>query len=344
MAKSSNSVSGQPERPTGGGKNNWNWHPEFPMPTSPIAKWPANPFAFIWQIIRGWLPVSDKLLIAGLSVVTWFYFSPVLERCREFEIDWIAQIYFRNLALLTIVAGGLHLYLYTFRRQGDSYRYDSRPFHQSSSRYTLNNQVYDNMFWSLTSGVTWWTAFEVVAMWAYANGLMPYLVWAGNPVWFVLMFAAISLFGNFHFYWIHRLIHWQPLFNSIHYLHHRNINVGPWSGMSMHPVEHILYLSSVLVHILVASHPIHVIFHLQMKILQGPTSHSGFEMLSLGSHKNDGFRMGDFFHQLHHRYFECNYGENTVPLDHWFGTYHDGTPEARERIRERMQKAGVTRS
>ena len=37
--------------------------------------------------------------------------------------------------------------------------------------------------------------------------------------------------------------------------------------------------------------------------------------------------MGDYFHWLHHRYFEGNYGELTVPLDKWFGTYRDG-PEA----------------
>ena len=36
-----------------------------------------------------------------------------------------------------------------------------------------------------------------------------------------------------------------------------------------------------------------------------------------------------YYHSLHHRYFECNYGEMGMPFDHWFGTSHDGTPEAR---------------
>ena len=35
----------------------------------------------------------------------------------------------------------------------------------------------------------------------------------------------------------------------------------------------------------------------------------------------------DYFHHLHHRYFECNYGNRPVPLDRLFGTFHDGTPE-----------------
>ena len=29
-------------------------------------------------------------------------------------------------------------------------------------------------------------------------------------------------------------------------------------------------------------------------------------------------------HYLHHRYCECNYGEATIPLDKWLGTFRDG--------------------
>jgi len=340
----SNTSEATNNQPKVSGKSQWNWHPTFPMPNSPLASRPVRPFAMLKLVISSWLPVSDKLLIAGVSVLTWLYLTPALERCREFGIDWILEIYLRNLVMLTLLAGGLHLYLYTFRRQGNQLRYDSREFQKNSARFTFNNQVYDNIFWSLGSGVITWSAYEVVALWAYANGLMPYLAWGDNQAWFILMFVCISLFGNFHFYWIHRLIHWQPLFNAIHHLHHRNINVGPWSGMSMHPVEHLAYFSSALIHFVVASHPIHVIFHLQMKALQGPTSHAGFERVTSGPNTERGFPAGDFFHQLHHRYFECNYGEPTVPLDHWFGSYHDGTPEARARIRERMRLAGVNRS
>ena len=30
---------------------------------------------------------------------------------------------------------------------------------------------------------------------------------------------------------------------------------------------------------------------------------------------------GSYFHYLHHRYFNCNYGEATLPLDRLFGTF-----------------------
>ena len=49
--------------------------------------------------------------------------------------------------------------------------------------------------------------------------------------------------------------------------------------------------------------------------------------------EGDAAKAGDFFHQLHHRYFECNYGTSEIPFDKWFGTFHDGSAEATVRTR-----------
>jgi sterol desaturase/sphingolipid hydroxylase (fatty acid hydroxylase superfamily) len=48
--------------------------------------------------------------------------------------------------------------------------------------------------------------------------------------------------------------------------------------------------------------------------------------------------MGDFFHQLHHRYFECNYGTVEMPWDRWFGSFHDGSDQGTQETRERKKK------
>ncbi len=48
-------------------------------------------------------------------------------------------------------------------------------------------------------------------------------------------------------------------------------------------------------------------------------------------------KTGDFFHYLHHKYFECNYGADGVfPMDKWFGTFHDGTKDSQARMDERF--------
>ncbi|MER8401449.1 sterol desaturase family protein [Mesorhizobium sp. M1348] len=274
----------------------------------------------------------------GFSVLTWLYLSPSLETARTFSFDWIAFVYLRNLGLMVLVAGGMHLYLYTFKMQGSRLRYDARPFHKKSALFTFNNQFLDNVFWSIASGVTVWTAYEVIGLWAYANGYMPMLDFGTHPVWFALWFVLMPFYTLTHFYWIHRLLHWGPLYNYVHSLHHRNVNVGPWSGMSMHPIEHVIYMSSVVIHLVLPSHPIHFLFHLQQKVLLAVSSHGGYESVTATEDSDAGLTVGDFFHQLHHRYFECNYGGTEVPLDAWFGTFHDGSEEATARTRLRMKE------
>ena len=138
----------------------------------------------------------------------------------------------------------------------------------------------------------------------------------------------------FHFYWGHRLLHVGPLYRYVHALHHRNVNVGPWSGISMHPVEHVIYFSSMLIHLVVPSHPVLIMFHGYMLALSAIFGHTGFHELLLGNSRR--MLIGHFHHQLHHRYFECNYGSVDFPLDAWFGTFHDGTVDARRRLKERL--------
>ena len=155
-------------------------------------------------------------------------------------------------------------------------------------------------------------------------------------MWFVELFFLIPVWESFYFYWIHRLLHVPVLYRHVHALHHRNINVGPWSGLSMHPVEHAILLGSVLIHWVVAAHPVHLLYHMQYLTLTAATTHCGFEGVAI---KNENrLKLGTFHHQMHHRYFECNYGSLEVPWDKLFGSFHDGTAGADARMKERRKR------
>jgi sterol desaturase/sphingolipid hydroxylase (fatty acid hydroxylase superfamily) len=103
----------------------------------------------------------------------------------------------------------------------------------------------------------------------------------------------------------------------------------------MHPVESMLYMSSVLVFFLIPAHPVIVLLHLYIKAIGPCFTHSGFESVMVGEQKL--VDTGDFHHQLHHRYFECNYGTAEMPWDCWFGSFHDGSEAATKRIRARKK-------
>ncbi|TIL85324.1 MAG: hypothetical protein E5Y73_29660 [Mesorhizobium sp.] len=73
-------------------------------------------------------------------------------------------------------------------------------------------------------------------------------------------------------------------------------------------------------------------------MLLAVSSHGGYESVTATEDSDAGLAVGDFFHQLHHRYFECNYGGTEVPLDAWFGTFHDRSEEATARTRVRLKE------
>ena len=313
----------------------WNHLPNVPIKVSPFFQWPLRPKDMLVWIWNSWFLISEKLIIVGIAFVSFYLFQPSLEETKNLEASWIFQMYFRNLVLMSTVAGGLHLYFYTFSRQGKKLRYDPRPLMKRGKQFTLGGQVKDNIFWTLASGVSIWTAYEVLMFWAIANGYAPMLQWATNPIFFIALFLIIPLWESFYFYWIHRFLHIPFFYKHVHALHHRNINVGPWSGLSMHPFEHLIYLGTVLIHWVIAAHPVHILYHLQYYTLTAATTHTGFEALLVKDQSR--LQLGTFHHQMHHRYFECNYGSIEIPWDKVFGSFHDGTEEAGERIKGRRK-------
>lgn len=314
----------------------WNHVPNVPLKVSPVFSWPPQPVEIARWFWNSWFLITEKLIIVGIAFASFYWFQPPLEEARTFAIGWVAQMYARNLLLALIIGGALHLWFYTFSAQGLKLKYDPRPLMVNGRQFTLGGQLRDNMFWTLGTGVLIWTAYEVVLIWSLANGYAPLITWAAHPVWFVAVLFLIPIWESLYFYVIHRVIHIPFLYRHVHYLHHRNINVGPWPGMSMHPIEQAIFLGSVFIHLLVGAHPVHILFHLQYYFLTAMTTHTGFQGLLIKD--KNRLELGTFHHQMHHRYFECNYGSLEVPFDKWFGTFHDGTVEANERMQERRKR------
>lgn len=300
----------------------WHWHPPLPINLSPVMDLPPRPWSWLKWISSYWLVASSVTVEFALAWGVFVLFQPETAVMKELAPGWVASIWLRNILLLTLVAGSLHWWFYIVKGQGKALKYDPRDLSRDNGKFLFRDQVKDNMFWSLVSGVSFWTAFEVLYFWGAANGYAPGLEWRQNPIFFAVLFVLLPLWSSFHFYVIHRLLHWQPLYKLAHALHHRNINTGPWSGISMHPVEHLLYFSGLLIHFIVPSHPTHVLFHLYLESLHPAFSHSGFEGVFVRDNKR--MQTGDFFHQMHHRHINCNYGTVEMPWDRLFGSFNDG--------------------
>lgn len=327
-------IQGSDKQPAGQSRE-WNYHPELPISMSPVFDLPPKPKAAVAWLGGTWLRLTPPVNHMLFAVVSYLFLWPSMAAMQQPQWQWMLQIFTIHLAAVLLLAGAMHTYLYIIAGQQMRLKFDVRPM-QKSSRFTFGYQVWDNMFWTLASGVPVWSAWTILYFYLAANDRVPVIHAISNsPVWFIVMFFIIRFWQSLHFYLIHRLIHLPWLFKKIHHLHHRNVSVGPWSGLSMHPAEHLLYYSGILIHFVVPSHPLHVIFHMFALNLGAIFTHTGFHKLIIKNRET--INAGSFHHQLHHRFFECNYGSEEIPIDRWFHSFHDGTNAANKRIRERKK-------
>jgi sterol desaturase/sphingolipid hydroxylase (fatty acid hydroxylase superfamily) len=214
----------------------------------------------------------------------------------------------------------------------------SRPFIPHRP-YNLN-KVLHNVFWT-TSGIAIWTAFENVVCYLWATNRLLYRPDADSfgtltgLFAFLVALGGVPLWRSVHFYFAHRFLHFDALYKQVHSLHHRNTDVEPFSGLCMHPVEHLYYFACVGPSLILYCSPFAFLWNGVHLLLSPAASHSGYE---------DHFQ-SDAFHYIHHRYFECNYaGTDANFLDVLFGTFkgsmdEEGEPAPREDAKSTLQVA-----
>ena len=315
----------------------WNFTPSLPLQLAPYYDWPLKPLASLRYLLNSWKPLGVRLFLLLVAVLIYFTAMPDLESAKAFSLDWMAFVWARNLVILLVVAGGLHLALWVFKIQGDEERYDMRPMAKGARTFFFKDQVKDNIFLSVGPSLLFWSLYECLIWWGFANGYITMITQAENPVYFALLILVIPIYAGLYFYWHHRALHTPFLYRHVHSWHNKNVNTGPWSGLAMHPAEQLILFSDVLIFFLIPSHPVLVLFIMFHHGIGAPTSHAGFERLKLS--KKAGIEVGDFFHQLHHRFVDCNFGTYETPWDRWFGTFHDGTDAGNQAMYEKRKAA-----
>jgi sterol desaturase/sphingolipid hydroxylase (fatty acid hydroxylase superfamily) len=311
------------------------WSPNTHLSIAPYFSWPRD--LSVWgNWLKGYLFPWNMLYMA-LTAIFWFWLTPSFETMKTLSPGWIAFLFLRNCLLVLIVYGLLELRLYMKRAQGNSFKYNAKwPAEQPSDVFMFKSQNIDNIIRTFASGVPIWTAYEVLGYWAMANGYGFFTTLAENPIWLLAFGLVLPLWHEFHFYCVHRLIHIPILYKWVHSVHHNSVNPSPWSSLSMHPIEHLLYWSDCLIHFLLPSHPVLFLYNLHITGTGAVVGHIGFDKMEVG--ENGLVNTNAYAHYLHHKHFEVNYADGATALDKLFGTWHDGSKESDVLMQARYEK------
>ena len=311
-----------------------NWKPNDDAEMAPLFSFPPKPMALLKWLPQYFLPYNILFFVS--AIVWWVLVVPPIEQMQTLQWGWTLKLFVVNLIAVILWYFAFEFRLYIRRAQDIRFKYNDKfPADRKSKRFWFESQNMENFLRTTLSGVPIWTGIQIVVLYAFANGWGATLDFQED--WALLLGLAliVPVIHEFHFYCIHRLIHHPILYKWVHSVHHKSVNPSPWSSLSMHPVEHVLYFSAVCYHLILPSHPMLAIYQIHIAGFGAVPGHIGFHKIELG--EDTVMDSHAYIHYLHHRYFEVNYGDGLIPLDQWFGTFHDGSEEGQSKMRARLR-------
>jgi len=167
--------------------------------------------------------------------------------------------------------------------------------------------------------------------------------------WFYLpvSFIAALLVHDAYFYWMHRFMHWGPVYERVHKIHHLSTNPSPWAAFAFHPLEAVLEFGVILVLVLLLPLHVGVLFAFVLwMMLMNVIGHLSVEIypLRLVRHPIGKMLVTATHHNMHHRTYRFNYGLYFQFWDRVLGTNHPAYDETVARTSHPVGKEATLRS
>ncbi len=185
------------------------------------------------------------------------------------------------------------------------------------------------------------TSSAGVVMALHASGRSA-LVATAVPAWELLAWVAGCLvFNDAWFYGWHRLMHHPRLFRHVHAVHHKSVDVNPFTSYSFHGVEAFILGIWIVPVSMWLPLPLSALAALQIVgLANNVMAHLGYEFLPRWILRVPLLRWTNTatFHSLHHARFKGNFGLHSRVWDRLFGTE---VPEYEEVFLARGTRADV---
>eukprot|EP00929_Paragymnodinium_shiwhaense_P043920 TRINITY_DN22541_c0_g1_i1.p1 TRINITY_DN22541_c0_g1~~TRINITY_DN22541_c0_g1_i1.p1 ORF type:complete len:345 (-),score=41.20 TRINITY_DN22541_c0_g1_i1:753-1787(-) len=263
---------------------------------------------------------STRSFLLAYICIYWAYDGydyPAFGRAGTWSLSWMWPIFARNLLATWIICGFWDWFLYFSPMK------DRLKKFKFNHRYPPMGQfIHDAMATTVASICGSFVEVLLCHLWSTGALAMPRSI-MDAPVRTLFWAITMTHWRIPHFWLLHRALHpWYTtslpdvgkfLYRYVHAQHHKSYLPTAFSGTNMHIVEATGYyaMPSMFMAWLVGLHPTVAVGCIIDCGVGAWLGHDGFQWP--GS--------GDYFHQLHHEHFDCNYGAMHVPIDKWMGTY-----------------------
>ena len=191
-------------------------------------------------------------------------------------------------------------------------------------------------------------ALGVLGFALYQLGYIPFYtdVKEGGYFYLIATFLLLTVWHETWFYWMHRIVHFKPLYKAVHLVHHKSVNPSPMAAYSFHPWEAILEGMYLLLFVLVIpTHPLVVVVHTILAMLLNIVGHLGYEIYPSGwtRHWLTRWINTPTHHNLHHSRVNCNYSLYCNFWDWFCKTNHPEYHKTFEGVCARRKQASILR-
>jgi ring-1,2-phenylacetyl-CoA epoxidase subunit PaaE len=173
------------------------------------------------------------------------------------------------------------------------------------------SQIKGEIFATLMSSIGS-TLFMLLLLLLKDNGLAKFYVGTGNFGWYdALTVLTLVLVSDTWFYWSHRAMHHPSIYKYVHALHHKSLDVNPYTSVSFHVIESVWLTVWLLPLVLVMPISMTALGVTQvLGMFNNLKSHLGYELFPNFFSKVPPFNMliTATNHSLHHTQYNGNYG------------------------------------
>ena len=228
------------------------------------------------------------------------------------SIDWALNyliifviLYLIVLLYFYFIPAGFLYYLFYIKRPG------KLKSHKIQNKLPTKNSIKREIKSSLGSMVVFTLmGFTMFELWKSGFTKVYVDVSEHSIVYTILSFFLLLVLHDTYFYWMHRFMHWQPVYKYFHRLHHLSVTPTPWAVYAFQPLESFIqFVIPPLIIFIVPLHPAVIALFYTYNILVNTGGHSGHEFIPDWVKKHWLLKWNNSVthHDLHHSKFNFNY-------------------------------------